>query len=184
MYRFFGVAATLLVAVPTVAASAPDRWGLVKLRMHVEDVRKAYPQLAPAPRVTSPAFFTHPSMGRYVLMQTRIPELKEPVDVEFRFWNDQLWTILVYYGKNPTSSVVAYLTTLYGPSQGIGSSPAWVGPRSKLVVSSPAKWFSINDNDLARDAQQAYIDMQSARTTAGKATPPAANTPSPAMTPP
>ncbi len=183
MHRFLGVAATLLVAAPTVAASVPDGWGSAKLRMRVEDVRKAYPQLAPAPHVTSHAFFSHPSMARYVLMQTRIPELQEPVDVEFRFWDDQLWTILVYYGKNSTASVTAYLTSLYGPPQGIGSSPAWVGPRSKLIMQSRAQWFSINDNDLARDAHQAYIEMQDARATPDSATPHAVDTPRPAMTP-
>jgi len=184
MHRGFGMALALLVSVPVVAASVPDGFGSAKLRMRVEDVRKAYPQLEPAPRVSSHAFFGHPSLARYVVMQTRLPELQEPVDIEFRFWDDRLWTILVYYGKNTTGSVTAYLPKLYGPAQGIGSNPAWVGPRSKVLVSTRAQWFSITDTDLAYDAQKAFMEMQDTRPTPGGPTPRAADTPRPAMTPP
>jgi len=152
------LAVTVTVADPTQARQTPtpvvpDGFGAAKLGMSAAQVRALYPALAPAPALKNVPYFNNPKLTRYVLMQHAVDGLKEPVDIEFRFWDDHLWSVIVYTGNNPFDAVLAQLASRYGPSSTHTGAPSWVGPRSSLVTTPAQKWYSVNDLVLSREAQ-------------------------------
>ncbi len=154
------IAALLVLGLWATTGSAtavPDGFGDAKLRMSVDQVRKVYPKLALAPMVQGKEFLSHPRMQRYLLTNVTVMNLRHPVEVEFRFWNGQLWTVIVYYNGNTQADVTSALTRTYGPPNSPVGDPSWVTQTSKLVTSPQAQWYSINDKALGREAQEAFV---------------------------
>ena len=189
-----GVGPYLAAAAPTAPPDAatpesmptphtPEGFGKAKFGMTVEQVRQFYPTLIPAPAVTGAASFRSPNMTRYMVAEVDVPGLRHPCALELRFWKNQLWSIIIYYAKNPFPEVVENLRRNYGPPTTKAHDPTWVLSKVTIVTSPAQLWYSFDDNEIGNDVRRAFMEAiqqhQAKRTpaqagqtpTAGNATP-------------
>jgi hypothetical protein len=128
----------------------------VKFGASIEDARKVLPAMSPlADDVKMPsASFSSPFLKRFLVEGYEIEALSSPVDVELRFWKDQLWAFLVYFKEADRQAALDYLEKTYGkhPS-GTDSRPIWRGEKVTLQSMSEGGWFGATDNALSDDAR-------------------------------
>jgi hypothetical protein len=139
------------------AAAPLDGFGPAKFGMSVDAVRGLYPGIAPAPPIAGDSFLSHPNMARLYLEKATVMGLKHPVAVEFRFWKNELWTVIVYFLDNSFEDVTAMLTRQYGPADTPGDDPAWVRDNAKLVTMPGGHWYSMNDTRISAAAKADLI---------------------------
>jgi hypothetical protein len=133
-----------------------DGFAGVKFGTGIEDARKALPPMTPiADDVKMPsASFSSPFLKRFLIKDQKIEGLSSPVDVELRFWKDQLWAFLVYFKETDRQAALDYLEKTYGKHPtGTDSRPIWRGEKVTLQSMSEGGWFGATDNALSDDAR-------------------------------
>lgn len=141
------------------ATNEPTGFGKARFGMSVEEVRALYPEMEATKQRLGAPVVEGPLISRHVLWKQNVPGLNQPADVELRFWKNQLWVVIVYFGANDLDSVLRALTDQYGaPNKGDPRAPVWSGARSTIIVSAKAKWYSMHDNAISKDAQNALIE--------------------------
>jgi len=136
---------------------APKGFGKAKFGMTLEQVRQLYPTLAPAPVVTSAAYFRSPNLTRYWMTKVDVPGLHGPCSVEFRFWKSQLWSVVVYYGAIAFTDVVEHLQRDFGPPSTKGRDPSWALGTATITTSPGQRWYSFEDSEISKDVRGAFL---------------------------
>lgn len=144
----------------TVAAieNEPKGFGKAEFRMSPEQVAKLYEgQIRTLEGLES--LGATPLGGPYVVRQAlsgqRVEGLAEPTTVELRYWKDQLWVIIVYYGENSADSVKEMLTKKHGPgAQGI----RWRSERVQVNAVDKERWYSLADAELSAEVQKLFAE--------------------------
>jgi hypothetical protein len=142
----------------TPARQAPEGYGKAKFGMPLEQVRQLYPALAPAPAVTAAAYFRSPNLKRFWLAGVTVRGLKSPCDLELRFWKNQLWSVITFYGANPFPDVVQNLEREYGPPTIKSSDPTWVFGTATLITSPGQQWYSVDGAEVGKDVQREFME--------------------------
>ena len=142
----------------TPAPHVPEGFGKAKFGMTLEQVRQLYPTLAPAPAATSAAYFRSPNLTRYWMTQVDVPGLQGQCSIELRFWKNQLWSVIVYYGTNAFSDVVENLQRTYGPPTTKTHDSSWVLGTATITTSPGQMWFSLDDSEIGKDVQNALLE--------------------------
>jgi len=173
----FGASAATPASTPL--AHVPEGFGKAKFGMTLEQVRQLYPTLVPAPFVTSAAFFKSPHLTRYWMTNVDVPGLKPKSSVEFRFWKNQLWSIIVYYGGKTYADVVEHLQQSYGPPTVKNSQPSWTLGKVTIITSPGQMWYSLDDGDISNDVRREFMEAIQQRQQAKPAQPPALATATP-----
>lgn len=168
-----------------------DGFAGVKFGTGVEDARKTLPAMTPlADDVKMPsASFSSPFLKRFLVKDYAIEGLSLPVDVELRFWKDQLWAFLVYFKEADRQAALDYLEKTYGKHPtGTDSRPIWRGDKVTLQSMSEGGWFGATDNALSDDARawffKALTGNAEGNAAASTASSPAATGSPAATTPP
>ena len=153
------------VALPAVAVLAatprpplPRGFGKAKFGMSVAQVRRLYPALQPA-QGGGAAYFNSPHLTRYLIPRVNVTGLKQRVNVELRFWKDQLWTVIVYYGTNPFEEVVQSLSRQYGQATTRGNDPSWEDSHTTIITAPGQAWYSFSDNAISKDPQEVLRNL-------------------------
>jgi hypothetical protein len=156
----FLLAALLLVGVPCAAGSANAAeltgYGKAKFGSTSAAVKKLYPkarEVAATDKLAAP-FIGGPFITRLLLENQTIPGLPKPILVELRFWKDQLWGVIGYFGENTDQQVLDMLTKQLGPPQ--ANNPAqvtWSGTKTQTIVSPRLRWYGTTDDALSTQAQ-------------------------------
>jgi hypothetical protein len=160
----------------------PDGLGQAKFGMTLAQVRQLYPALAPAPAMTGAAYVKSPHLTRYVVPKVDVPGLQGQCTLELRFWKDQLWSVIVYYGTTPFSTVVENLRREYGPPTTTIGDPTWKLRHAAIVTSRSQMWYSLEDSEMSMDVERAFLEAIHERQT-GKALHTAAGPPAGQGTP-
>ena len=175
---------------PTAAARAaapmprvPQGFGKAKFGISLEQARTLYPALTKA-GATAAAYFRSPNLTRYWMTKVKVPGLKEDCSVEFRFWKDKLWSVIVYYGTNPTPDVMENLAREYGRPTVRTSEPSWTLGTVTIITSPAQMWYSFDDGEIGKDVRREFMEaVQHQQDRTGKpdaaAAPAAAGTPAP-----
>lgn len=163
-------------------AELPDGFGKATFGMSVEQVRRSYPGMKPAVPGTGAAYFNSPNLTRYTVAPAKVPGLPAPANVEFRFWKNKLWVVIVYYGGNPFSDIAEDFYRRYGKSTSEGLAPTWVGPKTTILTAPDEMWYSVADNRITKDAQAALVEALQAQR-AGRPAAPSAPAPLPTAAP-
>ncbi|MBX3025631.1 hypothetical protein KF840_12060 [bacterium] len=174
----FAVLAALIAAPALGVTNEPTGFGKAKLGSSVEAVKKLYPKMEAVPAAANlgSQAFVSDYLTRYVVRGVEVPELKRKADVELRFWKNQLWVYVVYYGAENQQSVIETLTKRFGPPNGTNpQKPGWTGDKSTAFVETSQHWYGVSDNAVSKDAQAWFIANLSQLT--GSAPPAAAATP-------
>lgn len=174
----------LLTASPALGAGEPPTaFGKARFGMSAQQVRELHPALETLDKMLGAAVVKGPNITRYVLWKQEIPNLPHPADVEFRFWDDKLWIILVYFGENQVEAVQKAVREQYGPpDQG---DHVWRSEEVTVFIAAKNKWYSVQSNAISAEAQKVFMEdvkraMEKHRHSHGH--PPAATSP-PAPTP-
>lgn len=141
-----------------VAETEPAGFGKARFGVSPEEVKILYPQLEELKKGLGAVVVEGPLITRWVLWKQELPGLPQPTDVELRFWKNQLWVVIVYFGANDLDTVVKALTERYGPPRGKPASAVWQRARSTIIVAGKAKWYSVQDNAISREAQAVFIE--------------------------
>jgi hypothetical protein len=143
---------------PAVEETAPPVFGKAQFGMTLEEMRTLYPEMEDLTKSLGAAVAEGRFIARRVLWKQKLPGLPEPTDIELRFWKNQLWVVIVYFGSNDLDTVVKVLTERYGPPQGDPGSPVWSGAKSTVIFAAKARWYSVHDNAISKDAQAVFME--------------------------
>jgi len=144
--------------VPARTEKEPTGFANARFGASVEEVKNLYPRLEPLTKSLGSAVVEGPLVTRWVLWQQKTPGLPHPTNVELRFWKGRLWVVIIYFGENSLQTVIDSLTARYGPPRGNALSAVWTGAKSTVIVAGRAKWYSIHDNVISKEAQTAFIE--------------------------
>lgn len=164
MRRFVtGTLCAALVAT-AAAAKAPEPTGLGKLTfgMGVDQVKKLFPKMEELTLETNLGVgpLGGPNVQRFRLPKQTVAGVKQPVDLEIRFWKGKLWMIAVYYGVANDKAVMAALSKQYGPPTATNAqSSVWSGQHSVLFVEHGPGQYTIQDLALMKEAQAYVLDL-------------------------
>jgi len=148
-----------LTAVPAGAMeNEPTGFGKARFGMTVAQVSEIYPQMEKLTKSLGAAVVEGPLIERRVLWKEEISGLSKPVNVELRFWKDQLWVVIVYFGENDLETVVRLLTERHGPPSGKPANAIWEGKKSTIMIAGKARWYSIQDNAISKEAQAVFME--------------------------
>ena len=160
------IASSLLLlsclVTPALAATPkqPTGYGKARFGMTPAEVEKLYKGqvrvLAQENMGATPV--TGPNIVRQLLANQRVPGLKEPTNVELRYWKDKLWVVIVYYGQNGNDAVNEALRAEYGAPTISAQDSVWQGPKTLVNTSNRERWYAMSDVALSRDAQQAFME--------------------------
>jgi hypothetical protein len=176
-FIFLSCAAYAAPPTATPAPHAPEGFGTAKFGMTLEQVRQLYPTLAKAPVVTSAAYFRLPSLTRYWITKVDVPGLRSQCDVEFRFWKNRLWSVVVYYGANAFADVAEKLRREYGPPSTKSRDPSWAFGSASITTSPGQMWYSLDDNEIGKDVQRGFTETIQQQRARRAAHPPAGTPP-------
>jgi len=179
--------ASVTLAQPTPAAAqhakqqrhAPQGYGKATFGITLDQARALYPALTKA-GATAAAYFRSPNLTRYWMTRVKVPGLTQDCSVEFRFWKDRLWSIVIFYGTNKTPDVLKYLEHTYGPPTVRSSEPTWTLGSASIVTSPGQMWYSFDDTEIGKDVQREFMEAvqhQHDRKAAAAAAPGPAATP-------
>jgi len=168
-----------------VSPHVPQGYGKAKFGISFEQAHKLYPALTKAGS-TSAAYFRSPNLTRYWMTKVKVPGLKDDCSVEFRFWKDRLWSIIVYYGANPSGDVMENLAREFGPPTVRTSDPSWTLGRVTIITSPPQMWYSFDDGEIGKDVRREFMEavQREQQRKAAVAQAPAAAAASSPVTPP
>jgi len=93
-------------------------------------------------------------IDRLILDKQSVAGLPKPTTVELRFWKDQLWGVIVYFGDNTDQQVTDLLTKRLGPSQSKDPTRlTWVGTKTQTSATIKQRWYGVTDLALSKEAQ-------------------------------
>ncbi|MDX2166991.1 MAG: hypothetical protein SF182_08010 [Deltaproteobacteria bacterium] len=137
-------------------AAEPTGYGKAKFGSSTAAVKKLYPTLrevAPTDKLVAP-FIGGPFITRMLLDNQTVAGLPKPVLVELRFWKDQLWGAIGYFGDNTDQQVMDMLTKQLGPPQASNAAQVtWTGKATQTIVSPRLRWYGTTDDALSKQAQ-------------------------------
>jgi hypothetical protein len=136
----------------------PTVFGKARFGMALEQMKALYPEMEDLKKSLGAAVAEGQFIARRVLWKQKLPGLPEPTDVELRFWKNQLWVVITYFGANDLDTVLKTLTERYGPPQGDPGTPVWTGAKSTVIVAAKARWYSVHDNAISKEAQTIFIE--------------------------
>jgi hypothetical protein len=151
-------AAYATAPAPTPARAVPHGFGKAKFGMTLEQVRRLYPKLAPAPAITGAAYFPSPNLARYWITKVDVPGLRNRCNVEFHFWNNHLWNVIVHYRTNPFADVMKNLRRAYGPPTSEVRDPSWALGTATITTSPGQMWYGFDDAKITKDVQRALLE--------------------------
>ena len=127
--------------------------------MSVDDLRRHYPEMEELGDQNLGALpIGGPHISRYVARDQQQPGLAKPSDLEFRFWKDKLWIIIVYFGENDADAVMATLREQLGSPTGDDKQhPRWDGEKTEVTVSPAQGWYGIADKAASKEAREWLI---------------------------
>lgn len=182
-------AATAPTAAPAAAgtpAGAFTGYGPVPFGTSLARARALLPAARP---IGADVFLGAPTIGgphvdRLLLEQQSVAGLPQPINVELRFWKQQLWIVHLYLQDNPADAVRAMLVARLGPpTDERPRTLTWVTDATTTTWQVELRWVAITDHALSREAQAAFRDVLGggARPSApgASATSPAVTTPAP-----
>lgn len=152
----FSALALALLCVTSAHAAEPTGYGKAKFGSSTAAVKKLYPKLrevTATDKLTAP-FIGGPVITRMLLDKQTVAGLPKPILIELRFWKDQLWGVVGYFGDNTEQQVLDMLTKQLGPPQ--ANNPAqvtWSGAKTQTIVSPKLRWYGITDDALSKQAQ-------------------------------
>src|SRR5262245_51642523 len=81
-----------------------------------QQAQKLYPKLQKLDKERFAAAFPYgPLFPRYYRPDVKLPGLPHPVALELRFFKEELWVIVAYFGDNSNEQILAFLNKRYGP---------------------------------------------------------------------
>lgn len=154
------VSATDQPAPPAAAARPtplyePTGFGTAKFGMSLAEVWKMYPQarLLGEKETLGAAAVGGPYIDRLVLRNQPVPGFAKPTTVELRFWKDQLWGVVVFFGDNDPEQCKAYLARTFGPSTARDlDNPVWLGEKVSSTGTYKEHWYGYTDIAMSREA--------------------------------
>jgi len=156
------VAAAFAVATSGVAVAAPsiaDLEGFAGIEFgdSLEVAKKKHPEMRPVStndtRLNAAAIQS-PHLMRQVIGDYKLGNVPTPVQVELRFWRDQLWAVVVYYDRGESEAVLKYLDETYGPrTSGAPERPIWSDDRVQLQVVTTGGWYGATSKPISEDAR-------------------------------
>ena len=138
---------------PAAAPAVPSGWGREQLGMSLAELRRLYPDARLGTPLTAP--FDDPRVQRWLRFAVEESDLPQPVDIEYRLWDEKLWMVLVYTGVNPSAAVRRALERRFGPPTDRGATPTWLWPDRKLVTHLDQRWFALVHRATDREARAA-----------------------------
>ena len=151
---------TLLVSAAAAMDHEPTGFGKARFGMSPEEVEKLYPGkvrvLGQENLGASPVF--SPRVVRQVLPDQKILDLKEPTNVEFRYWDNKLWVVVVYFGQNTVQQVNEALRKEYGKPPAVSADSLWTGTKAVVNTANRDRWYAISDLAISKEAQAAFME--------------------------
>jgi hypothetical protein len=147
-------------APPAPAANAtplyePTGFGTAKFGMSLAQVWKMYPQarLLRENETLGAAAVGGPYIDRLVLRNQPVPGFAKPTTVELRFWKDQLWGVIVFFGDNDPEQCKAYLAKTFGPTTSRDpDNPVWLGGKVSSTGTYKEHWYGYTDIAMSQEA--------------------------------
>jgi len=136
----------------------PADFGKARFGMTAEEVRELYPDMEILKRNLGASSVGGPFVQRFVLAKHEVPGVRTPTSVEFRFWKDHLWVVIVYFRSGDLDTVTKALTERYGPFKGKPENAVWSREKTTVMVAGKAKWYSLHDNAISEEAQAAVME--------------------------
>lgn len=138
----------------------PTGYGKAKFGDSPQKVEKLYPgkvkALGQESLGATPVF--SPLIARQSLSDQKVLGLAHPVTVELRYWKDQLWVVIVYYGANDSTAVNEALRKEYGKPDQSSADQVWKGKKTLVNTANRERWYAMSDNAIAHDAQMAFME--------------------------
>lgn len=170
--RFFLIVSLIVTAVTSASAAenqpapkvevgkAPTGLGKAEMGMSPEQAEKIFKdKLKPMGQENlgaTPVF--SPDIQRQLLIDQKVPEMKDPTKVELRYWKNKLWVIIVYYGQNTNEAVNEGLVKQFGKPSISSTDLVWQFPKLTVNTSNRDRWYAIADTALSREAQAAFAE--------------------------
>lgn len=149
-----------LVSAAAAMDNPPTGYGKAKFGASPAQVEKLYPGqikvLGQESLGATPVF--SPYIVRQSLSDQKVLGLEKPVTVELRYWKDQLWVVIVYYGANDIKDVNEALRKQYGKPNQTSSDQVWQTDKVLLNTANRERWYAISDNAIAHEAQVAFME--------------------------
>lgn len=143
-------------------ARPPTGFGATKFGMSLAEVWRLYPkaELLGQTEQLGASSVGGPYVDRLALRKQAVVGLDQPTTVELRFWKNQLWTVIVYFGDNDLEHSRAYLLKTFGPPQGTDpNSPTWPGATVTTSATVKQRWYGTSDNGLLKEAAAWFADV-------------------------
>lgn len=100
-----------------------------------------------------------PYIDRLALRKQPVPGFDTPTTVELRFWKDQLWGVIIYFGDNDQEKCKAYLAETFGPTTATNpDNPVWEGEKVTTIGVYKQGWYGSSDNALSQQATAWFRD--------------------------
>lgn len=155
-------AARLATAQQHPVPYQPAGFGPAAFGMGLMQVWKLFPlaKLMSGEEQLGAPLVAEPYVDRLELRDQSVTGLDKPTTVELRFWKDQLWSAVVYFGDNDVAQVKAFLEKTFGrPVGSEADHPTWPGPRVTTTAVYSQKWYASSLNDLSQEADAWQGDM-------------------------
>jgi hypothetical protein len=136
----------------------PPVFGKARFGMTLEEMKALYPEMEELKKGLGATVIEGRFIARQVLWKQKLPGLPEPTDIELRFWKNQLWVVIVYFGANDLDTVMKVLSERYGPPPGDPATPVWSGAKSTVILAAKARWYSMHDNAISKEAAAVVIE--------------------------
>jgi hypothetical protein len=137
----------------------PTGYGKAAFGSSVTKVRELYPgmkELSGSESLGEPIVQT-PNITRYVLRDQ--PLDGEKIDVELRFWKDQLWFYVGYFDPKDADRVASLLSKRHGPpDRKTETRVLWNGDKTMIVELKSHGRFTVQDKGVSRQAQTWFMD--------------------------
>jgi hypothetical protein len=140
------------------AETEPPVFGKARFGMTLEEMKALYPEMEELKKGLGATVIEGQFITRQVLWKQKLPGLPEPTDIELRFWKNQLWVVIVYFGANDLDTVMKVLSERYGPPPGDPATPVWSGAKSTVILAAKVKWYSVHDNAISKDAAAVVLE--------------------------
>ncbi len=127
----------------------------------LEVAKKKHPEMRPVSTTDTrlnAAAIQSPHLVREVIGDYKLGNVPTPVQVELRFWRDQLWAVVVYYDRGESEAVLKYLDETYGPrTSGTPQRPIWSDDRVQLQVVTTGGWYGATSKSISEDARSWFF---------------------------
>jgi hypothetical protein len=152
--------ALALCCAPAAAIKGPSGYGKARFGSTVAQVKKLYPGLEELPpeKTLGAPVINGPDIARYVLHNQTYPGVKNPVDVEIRFWKGKLWLYIAYFPVDEGNAVQSKLTADLGaPENPTSEYPSWKLDTVSVLLEKKLGRVTVNENALSKEAQAWFL---------------------------